>query len=177
KYNPNKPIPDIVDPSTKIIDSGNSDFQKTIGEKQAEAVMFQELGLEVIPFDTKNTGFDNIGTYLCKDKESCLVIIEAKCTQSKDGRADLSTDTQLLKQASKDWVQDRLTAMTNPNSRLYSESNAKFAEEALKKVRDGNLDRYIIHTNVNTLNIIVSKAHDNEDWQYHSAYRSFEKER
>jgi hypothetical protein len=65
KYNPNKPIPDIVDPSTKIIDSGNSDFQKTIGEKQAEAVMFQELGLEVIPFDTKNTGFDNIGTYLC----------------------------------------------------------------------------------------------------------------
>lgn len=173
KYDHNKPI----DPNSKTIDSDNYDFQKTIGEKQAEAVMFQELGMEVVAFDTKNTGFDNIGTYLCKDKNGCLVIIEAKCTQSKDGRSDLSTDTQHLKQASKPWIQDRLNAMKDPESRLYSAANAKFAEEALKKVGDGNLDRYIIHTNVNTLNIIVSKAHNDEDWQYHSAYRSLESER
>lgn len=173
KYDPNKPI----DPNSETIDSGNYDFQKTIGEKQAEAVMFQELGLEVVPFDIKNTGFDNIGTYLCKDKEGCLVIVEAKCTQSKDGRSDLSTDVHHIKQGSKDWVKARLNAMTDPNSKLYSETNTKFAEEALRKVDDGNLDRYLIHTNINTLNIIVSKAHDNEDWHYHSAYRSLESER
>lgn len=170
-----KPVDEPIDQSVKIIDSGNYEFQKTVGETQAEVIMFQELGMEIVDFDKSNTGFDNIGTYLCKDKNDCLVIIEAKCTQSSDGRRDLSTDTQELKEGSKPWVKDRLETMMDPESRLYSKDNAKFAEEALKKVVDGNLDCYLIHTNVNTLNIIVSKAHDDEKWQYHSAYRSVKK--
>lgn len=170
-----KPVDEPIDQSVKIIDSGNYEFQKTVGETQAEVIMFQDLEMEVVAFDKSNTGFDNIGTYLCKDKNDCLVIIEAKCTQSSDGRRDLATDTQDLKEGSKPWVTDRLKAMTNPSSKIYSETNAIFAEEALKKVEDEKLDRYLIHTNVNTLNIIVSKAHDDEKWQYHSAYRSVKK--
>lgn len=177
KYDPNEPFPDVIDPNIKTIDSDNSDFQKTIGEKQAEALIFQELEMEIFAFDIKNTGFDNIATYLCKDKNDCVVIIEAKCTQSKDGRSDLKTDAHGIKQASKRWVQARLVTMTEPKSRLYSETNAIFAEAALKKVEDEQLDRYLIHTNVNTLNIIVSKAHNDEEWQYLSAYRSLESER
>lgn len=141
--------------------------QGEIGEYQAKCLIVQQLGMEIVFFNQTNHGID----IFAKDKNGQFVIVEAKMTQGKDGLSSLNKTTH---QMEKSWIDKKLMDMQTEKHELYTETNADIAG---KIINQGNFDRYVIHTNPDTLNMIVSKAHDNGDWQYHSAYRSFESER
>jgi hypothetical protein len=145
--------------------------QGKIGEYQAECLITQELGLELVDFKKGYHGLDNIA----KDKDGHFIIIESKMTQGKDGPSSLNKNSE---QMTEKWIRNCLVKMQKNDSESYSTGNAKIALE-IEKALDNNeiVGRYVIHTNPDTLNMIVSEADNDGNWQYHSAFRCLENER
>jgi hypothetical protein len=149
--------------------------QGKIGEIQAKCVVIEQLGMEIVAFDQKYHGVDIIA----KDKDGNFAIIEAKLSNGKDGPSSLNKAT---KQMTQEWVDVRLDLMqgkdhdgkdTKKDNELYSPKNAEIAREI--KSQGDRVEHYVIHTNPDTLNMIVSQRDNTGNWQYHSAYRSLEK--
>jgi Holliday junction resolvase-like predicted endonuclease len=143
--------------------------QGEIGEYQVKCLIAQQLEMEIVEFNQTKHGIDIIA----KDKDGNFAIIEAKMSQGKDGPSSLSINKNEIQQMSKIWIESCLSNMQKSGNELYSETNAEIAREIDADL--SNISRYVIHTNPDTLNMIVSEADSNGNWQYHSAYRSFEK--
>jgi hypothetical protein len=159
------------------IDPGNQN-QKTMGEYYADCVATQIYGLESTKFKIPYHGIDNI--FIGQDENGQSVITEAKYTVSRNGQSDLVTDIGRRKELSMKWVIDRLEKMTQNDPTTgkchesYSKENAKLAKKILREIdNEKPIHRLLIHTNVNTLNIIVSECNDNksENFQVTNAFR------
>lgn len=147
-------ISDNVDPGYQM--------QKNIGEYNAKCVATQIYGLDFSSFTAQYHGFDDV--FIGKNKDNQFVIVEAKCSKSRNGQSDLDTSGK-YKELSMDWINKKLEEMQerDPNNKEYKNSvSAKLSLEIQTAINNnnGNIHRLLIHTNVNTLNIIVSECND-----------------